>query len=97
MTGEIKVSGARIDQLVGEMVRIHGEMGQALDELKASLDLLSSRWNGEAQRAYALAQEEWNRSMQELHDELDRARRNTQASNEVFANTARATKRLWSE
>jgi WXG100 family type VII secretion target len=97
MTDKIKVSGARIDALVGEMARVHDEMGRALDELKASLDVLSERWNGEAQQAYALAQREWNGSMQQLHDELDRARRNTQTSNDAFANAARATKRLWSE
>ncbi|MGX5697563.1 WXG100 family type VII secretion target [Agromyces soli] len=97
MTGELRVSGAQIDRLVSEMVRVHAEMGGALDELQASLDVLAQQWNGSAQRAYARAQQQWTEQMQALHDELDRARRNTQTSNEVFEDAARATKRLWSE
>lgn len=97
MTGELRVSGAQIDRLVGEMTRVHAEMGATLDELKASLDRLSGEWSGSAQRAYAHAQEQWNAQMQSLHDELDRARRNTQASNEAFGETARSVERLWSE
>lgn len=97
MTGEIEVSGERIELLVGEMVKAHRGMTRTFADLERALDLLSSRWSGEAQRAYARAQEDWNRRMGELHDELDRAQRNTTLANEGFTDAARSISRMWSE
>ncbi|QAY72882.1 WXG100 family type VII secretion target [Agromyces protaetiae] len=97
MTEHIKVGGEGISALVDELARAHGEMGRTLEDLQTSLDQLSTQWSGAAQHAYARAQERWSVSMQHLHDELDRARHNTQLSNEAFADAARATQRLWSE
>jgi WXG100 family type VII secretion target len=97
MTGEVEVGGARIELLVGEMVKAHSGMTRTLADLETALDLLSSQWSGEAQRAYARAQADWNKRMGELHTELDRAQRNTTLANEGFTDAARAVRRMWSE
>lgn len=97
MTKELRVSGARIDLLVGEMVDAHDEMTRIFEALTTGLDKLSGEWSGSAQRAYVRAQSDWNRNMGELHIELDRARRNTSLSNEAFASAEKLVRRMWSE
>ena len=97
MTRELKVSGARMDLLVGEMVDAHDEMTRIFEALTTALDKLSAEWSGTAQRAYVRAQTDWNGNMAELHAELDRARRNTTLSNEAFASAEKLVRRMWSE
>lgn len=96
MTGELKVGGSQIDLLVGAMSDGHKGIAEALETLKASLDKLARDWNGEAQRAYAQAQTDWNQQMTELHGELDRARRNTTLANETMTEAQRTIRRMWS-
>jgi WXG100 family type VII secretion target len=97
MTGELRVGGSRIELLVAEMERARAEIARILDELKAELDRLSVEWSGDAHQAYKIAQERWIASMAQLHDELERVRRRTEESNEVFSDAQRATQRLWSQ
>jgi WXG100 family type VII secretion target len=97
MSDELRVDGSRIDLLVVEMERARAEIRRVLDDLEAQLDRLSNEWSGEAQQAYALAQGRWNASMGEIHDELERLRRRTEESNDVFGDAQRATQQLWSQ
>lgn len=96
MTGELKVSGSQIDLLVGAMRNGHKGMAETLEALTTSLDKLARDWNGEARRAYAQAQAHWNQQMADLHDELDRARRNTTLANETMTEAQRTIRRMWS-
>ena len=97
MNKELKVSGGRIEVLVGHMADAHEEMTRILEALTTALNKLSGEWSGEAQDAYVRAQTDWLRNMGELDAELDRARRNTSLSNEAFTSAAKLVRRLWSE
>jgi 6 kDa early secretory antigenic target len=97
MTGELRVGGSRIEQLVSDMEGARAEIARILDDLRAQLDRLSGEWSGDAHRAYAVAQERWNASLGELHDELERLRRRTAESNDVFTDAQRATQQLWGQ
>jgi WXG100 family type VII secretion target len=96
VTGELRVGGTQIDAAVAGMTSGVNEIERILAELTASLDLLSSQWTGEAQRAYARAQADWNRSMEALHAELRRVRDSTQLSNETFSAAERSVRQMWS-
>lgn len=97
MGGDIKIGGTQIDVAVSGMTRGVNEIERILAELTASLDVLSSQWTGEAQRAYLRAQTDWNRSMEEMRTELRRLRDNTQLSNETFTSAEQSVRRMWSE
>lgn len=43
------------------------EMERELDSLEAEVELVRSRWDGDAQNSYLLAQRRWDRSIRELH------------------------------
>lgn len=92
----IKVGGNEIAGLVAQLQTVHRAMERELENLQRSLDRLSGQWSGEAQQAYAHAQQRWNGSMRELNNEIDRLRRRTHDANEAFSQAERANKRVWS-
>lgn len=66
-----------------------------LAALDAEVDRLNSAWDGEAQRAYDRAQQEWSRAIVRMKVLLAEATRRLIAANSLSLATADTATRIW--
>lgn len=67
-----------------------------LDSLDAEVGRLNSAWDGDAQRAYDRAQQEWSTAIMSMKALLAEATRRLVTANSISMATADTAARLWS-
>ncbi len=65
MTDGIKVGGAGIDSLVGDMKTGLTNLEQRLETMKSDLRPYVEQWDGSARQAYTQAQRDWDQQIED--------------------------------
>lgn len=86
--------GAMADA-VGQYASIRNAYDSTLAELEAQLATSLSQWSGEAQQAYAAAQQEWTQTSQNMSATLDWLRYVIQNAHGNYSNALTATITMW--
>lgn len=67
-----------------------------LDTLDSEIERLEAAWDGEAQRAYDLAQQEWSAAIETMNGLLAEATRRLITANSISLATASTAADVWS-
>jgi WXG100 family type VII secretion target len=86
----------------GELAALTASMRQArrgiqdeLDELERRLLVLGRSWDGQAERAFALARREWADALARMNTALAEAALTASRAEEHYRSTQQAVTRLW--
>lgn len=84
MTDGIKVGGAGIDALVGDMKKGLDDLVQRLETMKSDLRPQVEQWDGSARQAYAKAQQDWDQQIDDCRQLLEDVRQAVVRSKEDY-------------
>jgi WXG100 family type VII secretion target len=83
-TDGIKVAGAGIDALVSDMKSGLTSLEQRLETMKGDLQPYVQQWSGSAREAYAQAQRDWDKQIEECRLLLEDVRQAVITSKEDY-------------
>ncbi len=97
MAGDgIKVGGAGIDALVGDMKSGLAKLEQRLETMKGDLRPYVEQWDGSARQAYSTAQRDWDTQIEECKLLLEDVRQAVIRSKEDYLAGELRNTNMWS-
>ncbi len=91
----IKVGGAGIDALVGDMQKGLGAIESRLADMKSDLGKYVEQWDGSARAAYAQAQADWDKQIEECRMLLQDVRQAVIQSKEDYVAGEQRNTNMW--
>ncbi len=91
----IKVGGAGIDALVGDMQKGLGAIESRLADMKSDLSKYVEQWDGSARAAYAQAQTDWDKQIEECRMLLQDVRQAVIQSKEDYVAGEQRNTNMW--
>ncbi|QDE35438.1 WXG100 family type VII secretion target [Microbacterium foliorum] len=92
----VSVRHDAVAQTVAELALTVKTFEHELDVLDSEVALLTSAWDGEAQRAYERAQQQWSTAIESMKALLAEATRRLITANSISMATADTAARVWS-
>lgn len=85
-----------VAETVAELALAVRAFEHELDVLESEVERLKSSWDGEAQRAYERAQQQWSTAIESMKALLAEATRRLITANSISMATADTAARVWS-
>lgn len=81
----MSVQTAQVSMLSMEIKNGANAIQGQLDQLESKVTTLRSQWSGEAQGSYDRAQKDWNSSLTEMRNLLERVSQSTEQIGQAYA------------